>query len=67
MHLELDGVCYCPSAAFNLLSVSELEDQHGIYCDFAKRVAASRDGRMQLEIVRCDAGSTYHLVEPDAS
>ena len=67
VHLELDGVCYCPSAAFNLLSVSELEDQHGIYCDFAKRVAASRDGRVQLEIVRCDAGSTYHLVEPDAS
>ena len=67
LRLELSGVCYCPTATFNLLSVSELEDQHGIYCDFNSRAASTRDGQVQIEIVRRTTGSTYHLAEPEDS
>ena len=64
--LTLPNSYYCPTAAYNLISVSVLEDLHQLYCDFANRVAATPDSQMMVRIERLDGETRgmYCLREP---
>ena len=62
LQLVLPNVCWCPTASYNLISVSTLEDLHDIYCDFVDRVASTPGGDVQIRIRRING--MYCLDEP---
>ena len=62
LQLVLPNVCWCPTASYNLISVSTLEDLHDIYCDFVDRVASTPGGDVQIRIKRING--MYCLDEP---
>jgi hypothetical protein len=69
LQLVLPDVCWCPTASYNLISVSTLEDLHQVYCNFVDRVASTPGGDVQIRIERMDGLSEatrgmYCLNEP---